>query len=65
MPNPETVWLTENELADRWKCSRGALRNARSQGRGVPYAKIGGCVRYDLADVLAYEERSISGRVAA
>jgi len=50
--------MTDAELAERWQTSRGTLANARSRGDGCPYLKLGGLVRYALADVLAYEERS-------
>ena len=48
--------LTDAELAERWQSSRGTLANARSRGAGCPYLKLGGLVRYSLADVLAYED---------
>ncbi|GAA1431399.1 hypothetical protein GCM10009616_18420 [Microlunatus lacustris] len=52
---PEHPLLTDVELAERWQLSRGTLANIRSRGDGVPYVKVGGRVRYALADVLAYE----------
>jgi len=48
--------MTDAELAERWQTSRGTLANARSHGAGCPYLKLGGLVRYSLADVLAYED---------
>ncbi|MBA3529798.1 MAG: DNA-binding protein [Propionibacteriaceae bacterium] len=49
--------MTDAQLAERWQTSRGTLANARSRGEGCPYLKLGGLVRYALADVLAYEEQ--------
>ena len=49
--------MTDAELAERWQTSRGTLANARSRGDGCPYLKLGGLVRYALADVLAYEDQ--------
>lgn len=37
-----------------WSVSK--LQNDRWAGRGIPYAKLGSSVRYDLEDVRAYIE---------
>lgn len=63
--------LTDAELASRWAVSKGALRNARSERRGIPFVRLtAGCVRYRFADVLAAETAAlvvpvVSGRRGA
>lgn len=54
------IHLTSDELARRWRVGIGTLRNDRCSGRGCRYVKLGGSVRYRLADVLAYEEACAS-----
>lgn len=51
----EETFLTEAELATRWRMARGTLRNQRSQGRGVGFVKLGHAVRYPLSEVLRHE----------
>ena len=61
----ECQFLTESELAARWRVSVKTLRNARVLGTGCPYLKLG-CVRYRMSDVLEFErmrmQRSTSER---
>lgn len=47
--------LTEDELAARWRISVRTLQNARVQGTGVHFHKVGRCVRYRLCDIYDYE----------
>lgn len=54
--------ITSDQLAVRWRTSRGYLANLRSQGKGCPYVKLGRRVVYRLADVKKYE---LDRRVAA
>ena len=54
METGETL-LTTRDLAQRWQVNAGSLANDRSAGRGVPYVKIGGAVRYRLCDVEVFE----------
>lgn len=49
------AFLTERELAERWRCAPGWLANMRSQGVGPRYHKLNRLVRYLLDDVTAYE----------
>jgi hypothetical protein len=49
------ILLTTRDLAQRWQVNAGSLANDRSAGRGVPYVKIGGAVRYRLRDVEGFE----------
>lgn len=53
--DPQDVLLSEAELASRWGYASGSLKNQRSEGRGLPFVRIGRTVRYRLSDVLAYE----------
>jgi excisionase family DNA binding protein len=48
--------LTTEEVAEMTGLSTDTLAQWRSQKRGVRYLKIGGRVRYDLADVHTYLE---------
>jgi hypothetical protein len=58
-PERAEVLLTDRQLAVRWQCSPGSLRNARSAGVSpVPYLVLGSRTRYRLADALAYEAAS-------
>jgi hypothetical protein len=59
------VYLSTNELAERWAMSPRTLANHRSLGIGVPYVKLGRVVRYRLADVLAAERAHVVGKVSA
>ncbi|MEQ9811521.1 MAG: helix-turn-helix domain-containing protein [Azospirillaceae bacterium] len=52
---PETL-LRQIDLARRWMLSERTLERWRSQGEGPHHIKIGGCVRYRLSDVIAFEE---------
>lgn len=57
MHNPE--YITSKELAARWRVTTHALDKMRSRGTGPPYTKTpGGHARYDMADVVAYEEKN-------
>ncbi len=53
------VFLTEVELAKRWRVSTKKLQADRWKEQGVPFVKIGRSVRYRLAEVIAYEERHV------
>lgn len=57
-PTPKAqseVFLTEQQLAQRWNISRKKLQADRWKGGGVPYCKFGRAVRFKLSDVLAFE----------
>ena len=51
----EEKLLTAEELAERWKIAVRTLDGWRAAGKGPVWLKIGGQIRYRLADVLAYE----------
>jgi hypothetical protein len=50
------VFLTEYDLALRWKVSAKKLQADRWKEQGVPFVRIGRSVRYRLAEIIAYEE---------
>jgi excisionase family DNA binding protein len=50
------TYLTSEQVADMIGLSNETLAQWRSQGRGIPYLKMGRAVRYDPADVQAYLE---------
>lgn len=51
-----TRLLTADEVAAVTGLSVETLAQWRSQGREIPYLKIGRAVRYDVADVQSYLE---------
>lgn len=46
--------LTAKQLAELIQTSEASLAQDRWRGRGVPFIKFGGRVRYLRSDVLAY-----------
>jgi len=59
------IHLTPTDLAQRWGVTVGHLANLRWEGMSqVPYLKLGGHVRYRLADILAYEAQAVVLAVA-
>ena len=46
--------LSAEQVADLTGLSTETLAQWRSQKRGIPYLKIGRCVRYDAQDVQSY-----------
>jgi hypothetical protein len=64
----DPLFITQVELASRWRISEATLERDRSLKKGVRYMKLGGSIRYRLEDVLEYEnsrmhETEISNRV--
>lgn len=51
----EERMLLPEEVADRLRCALGTLANWRNQGKGPPYVKFGGMIRYREADLRRYE----------
>jgi len=47
-------WLNETEVAELTGRAKQTLRNDRCRGRGCPYYKIGGSVRYKLDEVITF-----------
>lgn len=58
----ESRWLNENEVSLLTGRALPTLRNERSKGRGIRYAKIGRSVRYRLSDVMAFMESHLVHR---
>ncbi len=58
MSTPETLpeFLTEKDLADLIKVAPATLRRWRWAHTGVRAIRLGGCIRYKRADVLAFIE---------
>jgi hypothetical protein len=50
----KSKWIDEKEVARITGRALATLRNDRSRGRGIPYAKIGRSVRYNEEDVYAF-----------
>ena len=51
-------FLTEPELAARWRITVRKLQKDRLTGNGIPFYKFGGAIRYRVTEVLAYEAAS-------
>lgn len=49
------VYLTQKELATRWKVSGRTLERWRGERYGPAWITIGGSIRYSFADVRAFE----------
>ena len=58
--NPEQL-MTEQEVATLLKRAVKTLRNDRSAGRGPKWCKLGGMVRYRLADVMEWVHDKTGG----
>lgn len=51
------VFLTTNDVAERWAMSPRSLEGWRDQGIGPTYHKIGSRVRYHVDDVEKFERQ--------
>jgi hypothetical protein len=58
------VLMKPKELAERWRLTEAHLGNQRRERRGVGFLKLGGAVRYRVADVIAYELSNFEGCVS-
>ncbi len=54
--NPEDIFLTRRELANRYRRAVKTLANWASKGTGPLYILFGGVALYRLSDVLAWED---------
>ena len=50
--------LRECEVAEMLAITTRALQGWRFRGEGLPYRRIGRCIRYSLRDVMAFAEAS-------
>lgn len=55
---PPKRLLTVDDLARRWRLSPKTIRNNLSSGRLILGTKILGRTRFDLEEVIAYEEQN-------
>lgn len=53
--NSKHKFITEMELAERWRMSRRTLQRRRASGNGLPFQRLIGRVRYKLEDIVAFE----------
>ena len=60
--NPPETLLTAPETAQYLRCSLRTLDRERADGRGIPYVRIGGRIRYRRADVEAFVEAHVRSR---
>lgn len=54
-----SVFLSTNDLAERWQVSTKTLSNWRGRREGPTYCKIGKNVLYRLTDIESYEEENL------
>jgi hypothetical protein len=56
--NNGPTWLTREEVGQRLRFSVKTLANwaAQTPPKGPRFTKVGGKTRYDLADVIAWQE---------
>lgn len=57
-------FLSQKELASRWRLSHRTLESWRWRYKGPAYIKLGGQVRYPLADVIEFERTCIRRAMA-
>ncbi len=50
--------LTQQDLAIRWGCSARTLQRWRTERSGPAFVRLGGNIRYLIADVIAFEHRN-------
>lgn len=55
MTEDETLFTT-NDLAARWRVTPKYVADLRQRGEGPLVLRLGRCVRYRLAVILAWEE---------
>ena len=57
-------FLNQEELACRWRVSPRTLESWRWRYKGPDYVKLGGQVRYRLADIVEFERDSVRTAMA-
>jgi hypothetical protein len=58
---PDLVFLTQDELAERWRMSPRSLERWRGEGFGPAWIRLRGRVLYRIEDVVAFERARIEG----
>jgi hypothetical protein len=53
------MYLTQEELAERWRMSPRSLERWRSDGFGPKWIRLRGRVLYRIEDVLAFERERL------
>ena len=61
--DPRETLLTARETARYLRCSLRTLDRERADGRGCPFIRIGGRIRYRRADVEAFVAAHVRGHV--
>jgi predicted DNA-binding transcriptional regulator AlpA len=56
--------LDTHQLAKRWNVSARTLERHRTTGDGPRFLRVGGAVRYRLADIEAYENQQLAAAEA-
>jgi hypothetical protein len=62
--NPHQALLTARETAQYLRCSVRTLERERADGRGCPFVRISGRIRYRLTDVEAFVAAHVRGYAA-
>ncbi len=60
--DPPRPFSQRAETAQYLRCSLRTLDRERAEGRGIPYVRIGGRIRYRRADVEAFVAAHVRGR---
>lgn len=60
--SPDPVFITEAELAARWRHSLRSVQRWREDSSGPPWIRIGRRIVYRIADVEAFETNREAGR---
>ena len=60
-PSRPPQYLTQRQLADRWRISPRTLERWRAAGYGPPWIVLGGSIRYRLGDIETFEARHRHG----
>jgi len=62
--DPRETLLTACETARYLRCSLRTLDRERADGRGCPFVRIGGRIRYRRADVEAFVKAHLRGNAS-
>lgn len=60
-PSRDDVYMTTEELSERWRLDKNTLANLRWNGEGPPFVKVTGTVLYKVTDILALEAEKTQG----
>ena len=51
----DAQFISERQLSERWGLSTRTLQRWRADRHGPGFSKIGGSIRYNIDDVIAFE----------